>query len=198
MLTLTHHGVHAIVHAYLSSDTHLALLSIAGPQEAVRASLAAALTGRELTLYERVDEIATGDDNGQSGEDWTWHSRHFIDSNIRYHALVKKLPSGQLHGLLFPASATAHSVGPTFTLLLPLSDTARAASHFFRLLDVRTPLPLHPSWADWLWQLFVHECWITDLTGEGPWTGWEVQWEPETLQDHITSAIATGHLALSS
>lgn len=198
MLRLEHNGIHAIVNAYLNSDTRLALLSIAGPQEAVRALLAAALAGRDLSCYVREDGTSDSDGDGQSSTPWRWHSWQSIDPGKHHHTLAKKLPSGQLHGLLFPTSALAHGTAPAFTLLLPLSQAAHATSRFFSLLDARTPLPLHPSWADWLWQIFSEEHWIEELTGEGPWTGWEIQWDPDTLQARIRRAIAAGHLTTTS
>jgi len=188
MFKLEHNGVHVTLHAYLTSNAGLALLSIAGPQEAVRASIATALAGHELFIYTQEREAAP----------WTWHRWLSNNPTTHYHTLIKKLPSGQLHGVLFQSSATTRSVTPAFTLLLPLSDATHATSNFIRMLNTRTSLPLHPSWADHIWQIFLEEHWIEALTGEGSWTGWDVQWDPEILQARITHAIAAGQLTLSS
>jgi hypothetical protein len=84
--------------------------------------------------------------------------------------------------------ATARS---QFTLLLPQSEEAEAPSRLLRLLDARTMLPLHPTWASWLWKLCEELDWLTALQGEGGWMGWDVQWTERTLQEQLTEAIQT-------
>ena len=57
--------------------------------------------------------------------------------------------SGGYHGLLVPEVALFTAERPDFLLLKRPEDDA--AKHHYRFVNRRVALPLHPSWADWLW-----------------------------------------------
>lgn len=57
--------------------------------------------------------------------------------------------SGGYHGLLVPEVALFTAERPDFLLLKRPEDDA--AQLHYRFLNRRVALPLHPSWADWLW-----------------------------------------------
>lgn len=64
--------------------------------------------------------------------------------------LTATLPrSAGYHGVLLPEAARFHGDRPDF-LLLARADDDTAALHY-RFLNHRLDLPLHPTWADWLW-----------------------------------------------
>lgn len=111
--------------------------------------------------------------------------------------ILRKLPSGQVHGLLYPPSAAPQGSGEIFTLLLPSEKAAEAQTRFFRLLDTRTTLPLSPSWSTALWTTFERKGWLTALTGEGSWMGWEVCWEVDALEQYIRRTVAARQLPLT-
>mgnify|MGYP001013622374 CR=1 FL=1 len=57
--------------------------------------------------------------------------------------------SGGYHGLLVPEVALFTAERPDFLLLKRPEDDA--AKLHYRFLNCRVAVPLHPSWADWLW-----------------------------------------------
>jgi len=182
MLKVTHGGAEALVHASLSTrEGDLRFLSIGGPAEAVKAILAALGSRQSVRLFRRE----TG---GWVDAGW------LVTGLVTYRTLTRKLPCGQIHGLLYPETALPGSRSPGFTLLLPDVQQAEAETRFASFLDMRTPLPLHPSWAPWLWTTFQAEGWLIPLEGEGPWVGWEVRWEEEPLTMLVTEAVQAGAL----
>lgn len=190
LLKLHYTGVEAIVEGHLSHPNDgLLFLSLAGSHEAVRALLAALLNHKQTTLLRWSD----------SHNDWAFDQILSLSyCGEDYHRLiVRKLPSGQVHGLLYPPSAAPQGSGETFTLLLPSGRASEAQARFFRLLDARTTLPLSPSWSADLWKTFDRNSWITALAGEGSWIGWEVRWEDDVLERYIYNAVAAKELPLT-
>ncbi len=113
-------------------------------------------------------------------------------SGLGYKVQVKKLPSGLLHALIYPK------------LALPINDEEKKNSFFiftngsdkrlvlfFRHLDEKVDMPLHPSWAGWLWNLFEHQDeWLIELkTLTGGYRGYSFRFHPKQLQDLISEAI---------
>lgn len=186
MRKVAHGGAEALVHASLSTrEGDLRFLSLGGPAEAVKAILAALGSRQSVRLFQRE----TG---GWVDAGW------LVSGLVTYRMLTRKLPCSQVHGLLYPETALPGRRSPGFTLLLPEARQAEAEARFARFLDTRTPLPLHPSWARWLWATFQAEGWLTSLEGEGPWMGWEVHWEEELLTTLVTEAIQTGTLRVGA
>ncbi|MFN8632927.1 MAG: hypothetical protein U0893_03665 [Chloroflexota bacterium] len=111
-------------------------VSLLGSQQAVKALWARLVKGEAGTLT--IDDI-----------------------DVRFCALAPEgarawrffrasLPtSGGYHGLLVPDLALFVAERPDFLLLKrPVDDMAKL---HYRFLNRRVSLPLHPSWADWLW-----------------------------------------------
>jgi hypothetical protein len=174
-----HEGASALVHAYLATDYDDArFLSVGGPAEAVRAVLAAVASTSPLSLIRRQGA--------------TRHEVSLLrpDPTVKWRLTVRRLPCGQVHGLLAPDTSVA-AARHQFTLLLPRSEEAEGPGRLLRLLDARTMLPLHPTWASWLWTLCEELDWLTALQGEGGWVGWDVHWTERTLQEQLTEAIQT-------
>ena len=64
---------------------------------------------------------------------------------------IARLPvSGGWHALVYTKTAEYGFEKDSFLLLAQAEDEAPALHH--RFLDKRSPLPLHGSWADWLWR----------------------------------------------
>jgi hypothetical protein len=171
-----HEGATALVHGYLATPTDEArFLSVGGPAEAVKSVLAGLASGHRVPLFRRTETGRT-----QPGV--------LVPDGTRWRLEARRLPCGQVHGLLYP-SPGQEEAGSRFTLLLPRAQEAEAPMHLLRLLDARTTLPLHPSWAPWLWGLCEREDWLTPLTGEGSWTGWDVHWSESSLTEQVSKAI---------
>jgi len=184
MMKVAHEGAEALCHAYLSTSWgDLRFLSVGGPAEAVKAVLAALGRRQSLSLHRHT------------GPGWT--SAGWLFANGKHRILTRKLPCGQVHGVFYAETALPGSRSQGFTLLLPEALKAEAVVRFYRHLDLRTPLPLHPSWAPWLWETFQVRGWLRPLEGEGPWLGWEVSWEEELLQKLAAEAVRVGVLQVS-
>lgn len=180
-----HEGASALVHAYLTDDINqLRLLSLGGPAEAVRAVMAAAAQGWSLTLSHR-------DLQGRQPAG-SLHAR-----GTPLHLLSRKLPCGYIHGLLYPQMLAAETRS-AFSLLLPKVEEPQAAAYLLRLLDARTTTPLHPSWATWAWDVFTTEEWLTPLSGQGPWMGWDVHYQGSVLSDRLIRAIKARALCVAA
>ena len=64
---------------------------------------------------------------------------------------IARLPvTGGWHALVYTKTAEYGYEKDSFLLLAQSREEAPALHH--RFLDKRSPLPLHGSWADWLWQ----------------------------------------------
>jgi len=118
---------------------------------------------------------------------------YYLDrSSLGYKVQTKKLPSGLVHAVLFPK------------LALPKNDEERQNSFyifnrdkqdilslFYRHLDEKTDIPLHPSWAEWLFRLFEEqEDWLMELnTLVGAYRGYSFEFNPKKLHDLISEAL---------
>ncbi len=170
-------GATALVDAYLATEYDDArLLSVGGPAEATRAVVAALANGYQLPLFHLHDGTR---------EEITVLSP---SAGTKWHLAVRRLPCGQVHGLLYPQTSLA-AARHSFTLLLPQADKGLAPAHLLRMIDARTTFPLHPSWAPWLWTLARESGWLLGLQGEGAWIGWDVNWEERRLERAVVEAL---------
>jgi hypothetical protein len=178
-----HEGAVALVHAYRTNGRdEVRFLSVGGAAEVVKAVLSGLRISRTLTLIERTEET-----------DPRRPSRRLVGSltlaeDSPTRQLIRRLPCGAAHGILYPDPA-ATGTPQQFTLILPESQRANAPRLLLRYIDHRTTLPLHPSWADWLWRLFDDEAYLEPLQGTGSWIGWDVSWSDAVLRDRLTEAI---------
>jgi hypothetical protein len=138
LLTIRAAGFTATVDACAQDDGQLWLISMLGSQQAVRAIWARLLKGE--TAYLAEDDLAGGTPCWLAREAWgTW--RFFRG----------RLPSGSAyHGMLVPELATYACDRQEFLLLV--RDDVEAPVLHYRFLNRRIDLPLHASWAAWLWE----------------------------------------------
>jgi hypothetical protein len=176
-------GAVALVHAYLATSLDEArFLSVGGPAESVKAVLAGLASGGRVTLFRKIEGVDLQHRHrGSAGA--IIHA-----DSIKLHLLARRLPCGQSHGILYP------DTGPTearyaFTLLLPKAREDDAPLALLRMIDARTTVPLHPSWAAWLWGLLDQEDLLAQLSGVGDWMGWDVRWSDSTLPRRVTEAV---------
>ena len=107
---------------------------------------------------------------------------------------IAKLPvSGGWHALVYTKMAQYASEHDTFLLLA--QTEGEAPRLHYRFLDKRSPLPLHPSWADWLWRRGLQKEEITQLQSAGV-VAYRCNPNPESLKEDLSQAVASGLLTL--
>ena len=119
---------------------------------------------------------------------------YLVRSSFSYKALLKKLPSGLVHAILFPKLALPKNIEEkqnNFIIFTEQSKREELLSLFYRHLDEKTDIPLHPSWDSWLWQVFKEqEGWLSELkTLAGNYRGYSFEFNPKQLNDLISEAI---------
>ena len=148
--------------------------SVSGYQTAVKGILANLLKGSMLNI-----EI--------KGEIY-WIDR--VREN--YITKVKKMPSGYCQGVAIPKMALPrqNEENKTDDFLLISKDPGELRKQFYNHLDLKTEIPLHPSWTDWLWELFKTNEWMVNLeTLIGDYNGYLVSIHHAELLHEITQAI---------
>lgn len=137
LLTIRAGGFTATVDGCARDENELWFLSMLGHQQSVRAIWARLVKGEAGFL--------SADDRGGeplqlAREAWgTW----------KFTGM--RLPSGSsYHGILVPELASYNSDRGDFLLLVREQDVA--AHLHYRFLARRLDLPLHLSWAEWLWR----------------------------------------------
>ncbi|HXH23569.1 MAG TPA: hypothetical protein VNN10_16250 [Dehalococcoidia bacterium] len=138
LLAIRAAGFTATVDACAQDGGQLWFLSLLGSQQAVRVLWARLVKGE--TAYLSADELTGGSPCWLAREAWgTW----------RFYG--GRLPSGAAyHGMLVPDTA-AYLCDRQDFLLLARTEEEAPALHY-RFLNRRVELPLHPSWAAWLWE----------------------------------------------
>jgi hypothetical protein len=172
-------GFAATVDACAQDGGQLWFLSLLGSQQAVRALWARLVKGE--TAYLGEDELTGGSPCWLAREAWgTW----------RFHGC--RLPSGSAyHGMLVPELAAYASDRQDF-LLLARSEEEAPALHY-RFLNRRLDLPLHLSWADWLWQRGLNVGEVDALESLGV-HAYRCRPDRNMLQEDITQAVQRGWL----
>ena len=151
---MTLYPIHAMgIQAYCSdlivdsndSET-VYFMSVAGYQATVKGIIANLLDNYGISIE--------GDGN----------SHYLTRGNFGYKAQLKKLPSGLVHAVLFPRLALPKSDDEGQNTFFILTDNRdELLTLFFRHLDEKTDIPLHPSWARWLWKTFEsQEGWLLE------------------------------------
>jgi len=150
------------------------LMSVCGYQTTVKGIIANFLEGYGISLeVEGTDHYLTR-------------------SGLGYKVKLRKLPSGLVHAVLLPKLALPESEDQnqnSFFVFTKESRTKQAL--FFRHLDEKTDIPMHPTWTGWLWQLFEEqEGWLKILTTlAGNYKGFSIYSNPKALHDLISEAI---------
>ena len=105
-----------------------------------------------------------------------------------------KLPtSGGYHSLVYTKLAEFASENDRFLLLAQAEEDA--PSTHYRFLDRRSPLPLHPSWAQWLWRRGLEKEEVVPLQAAGV-VAYRCLPNAESLKEDLSQAVASGVLRL--
>ena len=78
--------------------------------------------------------------------------------------------------------------------MLAQSEEEAPALHH-RFLDRRSPLPLHGSWADWLWERGIDSGEIVHLQSVGV-SAYRCSPKADNLREDLSYAVASGSLTL--
>ena len=107
---------------------------------------------------------------------------------------IARLPaSGGWHALVYTKWAEFASGHDGFLLLAHEGDDVAALHH--RFLDRRSPLPLHHTWAEWLWRRGLSNGEIAPLQSAGI-TAYRCEPDPALLREDLSRAVAMGVLSL--
>ena len=107
---------------------------------------------------------------------------------------IARLPvSGGWHALVYTKTAEYGFEKDSFLLLAQTEEEAPALHH--RFLDKRSPLPLHGSWADWLWRRGLDEGEIVPLQSVGV-SAYRCSPKAGKLREDLSGAVASGWLTL--
>ncbi len=189
--TVTAGGFSATADAFARDpDTEgLWFLSMVGAQSALKAIWAA--------LLKRPPETA----HLLAGRDGTALSGGFHRCEVPNETLgtwttkIARLPmSGGWHALVYTRMAEYAYERDAFLLLAPGEEEGPALHH--RFLDRRSPLPLHRSWAGWLWRRGLARGEIAPLQSAGI-HAWRCQPDAEALREDLSVAVGSGLLTLS-
>ncbi len=107
---------------------------------------------------------------------------------------IAKLPvSGGWHALVYTRMAEYGAEHDDFLLLARTEEEAPALHH--RFLDRRSPLPLHRSWAGWLWERGIRNGEVFPLRSAGV-VAYRCSPSPGRLREDLSRAVASGRLTL--
>jgi len=97
--------------------------------------------------------------------------------------------------MLVPELAAFAADRRDFLLLARQQD--EAAHLHYRFLNRRLDLPLHPSWADWLWERGLDNGEVETLTSVGVYA-FRCRPEPDALREDIGEAVRRRVLSVQS
>ena len=107
---------------------------------------------------------------------------------------IARLPvSGGWHALVYTRRAEYTFDHDSFLLLAENEEDAPELHH--RFLDRRSPLPLHGSWADWLWRRGLDAGEVVPLQSVGI-TAYRCSPDGKSLREDLSLAVAAGSLSL--
>ena len=108
---------------------------------------------------------------------------------------ISRLPAtGGYHALVYTKQAEYAFEKDSFLLLAQSPEEAPALHH--RFLDKRSPLPLHDSWAGWLWERGIEEEEIVPLQSVGI-SAYRCSPKAKKLREDLSAAVASGGLTLA-
>ena len=102
--------------------------------------------------------------------------------------------TGGWHAFVYTKLAEFSHDSDSFLLLAGDEREAPALHH--RFMDRRSPLPLHRSWADWLWDRGIANGEIAPLQSAGI-VAYLCQPDGERLRSDLSEAVASGTLTLA-
>ncbi len=189
--TISAAGFSATVDAFARDerDRTLWFLSMVGSQTALKAIWAALLKQPPETahLIRGADGTALS-----GGYQRCMIPRHTVGT---WTTKIARLPAtGGWHAIVFTKLAEFSHDSDSFLLLAGDEQEAPALHH--RFLDRRSPLPLHRSWAGWLWDRGIATGETVPLQSAGI-SAFRCNPDGERLRNDLSEAVASGTLTLA-
>jgi hypothetical protein len=156
------------------------LISLLGSQQSVKALWAQLVKGETATLNTGAGGARFCVLAPQGPRAWRFFRASFPAS------------SGY-HGVLVPEAALFAEESPEFLLLK--RDTDDAARLHYRFLNRRVALPLHPTWAEWLWERALRTG-DTQMLESFGMEAYRCMPDEAALGSDITAAIRGGALSV--
>ena len=157
----------------VNADMETYFLSVAGYQTAVKGIIANVLEYGSVAVKINDEYI------------------YPVRSTETYSVLYQKLPSGLFQGAILPKIALPGNDESNDAFLILAENNSLAEDLFFKHLEEKTEVPLHPAWSHWLWRTFSERGWLTLLESlVGEYQGYLVDVNEEELKETITVAIA--------
>lgn len=157
------------------------LLSLLGPQQALKALWARLVKGEVATLSRAaLGEVHLCALAPEGPRSWRAHTA--------------SLPGASGHQLvLLPEAARLTASGDDFLLLPRVAEEAPPLH--FRFLDRRVDLPLHVGWSDWLWQRALRTGEAVALEAGGT-LAYRCTPRSEALAADLSAAVGAGALRI--
>ena len=190
LYTITAGGFSATCDAFASDpeQNELWFVSMVGAQTSLKAIWAALLNSPPQPAFlikGAADDLHEGGYERcqiPEGSIGTWKTK------------LARLPqAGAWHGMVYTQMAELSFERDAFLLLTP--DREQAPELHLRFLNQRTELPLHRSWAGWLWQQGLESEAIRPLKSEGL-HAWHCYHDPDQLELELSAAVRYGALSL--
>ena len=190
LYTITAGGFSATVDAFASDpeQNQLWFVSMVGAQTSLKAIWAALLNSPPQPAF-LIKGAADGIHEGG------YESYQIPESSIgTWKTKIARLPqAGAWHAMVYTQMAELSFERDAFLLLTP--DAAEAPALHLRFLNQRSELPLHHSWADWLWEHGLDSGAIRPLKSEGL-HAWSCYHDPDLLESELSAAVKYGALKL--
>ena len=190
LYTVSAGGYSATADAFARDEENdgLWFLSMVGSQTALKAIWASLLKQPPESAH-----LIRGADGGEL-------TGSFLRCSIPHHTIgtwttkISRLSTtGGWHAMVYTRLAEFAFEREDFLLLARSEEEAPALHH--RFLDRRSPLPLHHSWATWLWRRGLRSGEIVPIQSSGI-SAWVCSPDAEKLRDDLSDAVALGTLTL--
>ena len=190
LYTITAGGFSATCDAFVSDpeENHLWFVSMVGAQTSLKAIWAALLNSppnAAFLIKGAVDELHQGGYERcqiPEGSIGTWKTK------------LARLPqAGAWQAMVYTQMAELSFERDAFLLLTP--NPEQAPELHLRFLNQRSELPLHRSWAGWLWEQGLESEAIRPLKAEGL-HAWYCYHAPDQLELQLSAAVKYGALTL--
>ncbi len=190
LYTITAGGFSATCDAFASDpeQNQLWFVSMVGAQTSLKAIWAALLNSPPQPAF-LIQGAA--DDLHEGGYERCQIPEQSIGT---WKTKIARLPqAGAYHAMVYTQMAELSFERDAFLLLTP--DAADAPALHLRFLNQRTELPIHHSWADWLWQQGLEHEAIRPLKSVGL-NAWSCYHDPQQLETELSAAVRYGALKL--
>ena len=186
--TVTAGGFTAIADAWACDkmDNGLYFMSLVGPHTSIQAIAAAIVKKHPDTAYFIKGTEATGFEGNYMT------TRPAVHTEGTWTVKHQKLPRGLgWHGMVYTKMAEYEYNRSSFVILT--QDLNNVEELHFRFIDKRSPLPLHPSWATWLFDRGLLTAEIRKLESTGIYA-YLCTPNFDELRKRISTAVRHGEL----